>query len=62
MPKKATKVEQALIPDIFCVKCKSATENREGSAQFKTSKNGRKMVQTKCDVCETKKSRFLSKD
>ena len=41
----------------YCVKCSKNTENLN-SMIFKT-KNGRLIMQSKCPVCGTKKSRFV---
>ena len=41
----------------YCVKCRKITENLI-SKIFKT-KNDRLIMQSKCPVCETKKSRFV---
>ena len=41
----------------YCVKCRKNTENLN-SKIFKT-KNGRLIMQSKCPVCEIKKSRFV---
>ena len=41
----------------YCVKCCKNTENLN-SMIFKT-KNGRLIMQSKCPVCGTKKSRFV---
>ena len=42
---------------IYCVKCRKITENLI-SKIFKT-KNDRLIMQSKCPVCEIKKSRFV---
>ena len=41
----------------YCVKCKKDTENID-SKMFRT-KNNRLIMQSKCPVCEIKKSRFV---
>ena len=41
----------------YCVKCRKNTENLN-SKIFKT-KNNRLIMQSKCPVCRTKKSRFV---
>ena len=41
----------------YCVKCKKDTENI-GPKMFRT-KNNRLIMQSKCSVCEIKKSRFV---
>ena len=41
----------------YCVKCKKDTKSLN-SKIFKT-KNNRLMIQSKCPVCEIKKSRFV---
>ena len=41
----------------YCVKCKKDTENID-SKMFGT-KNNRLIMQSKCPVCEIKKSRFV---
>ena len=41
----------------YCVKCKKDTENIDPKI-FKT-KNNRLIMQSKCSVCENKKSRFV---
>ena len=58
MPKanKATKIEETLTPSIYCVKCKSKTENADGTAKFTTSVNGRNMIKVNCAECGTKKA------
>ena len=42
----------------YCLKCKKNTGNTD-SKMFKT-KNNRLLMQSKCSVCETKKSRFIT--
>ena len=42
-----------------CLKCKTNTDNID-LKMFKT-KNNRLLMQSKCNVCETKKSRFVKK-
>lgn len=54
MPKKV----KSSIPDIYCVKCKKKTGNK-GEVATITTKNGRKMLQTKCAICGTKKCQFV---
>ena len=44
---------------IYCLKCKANTDNIDPK-MFKT-KNNRLLMQSKCSVCETKKSRFVKK-
>ena len=41
----------------YCLKCKTNTDNIDPK-MFKT-KNNRLIMQSKCSVCGTKKSRFL---
>ena len=41
----------------YCVKCRKNTENLN-SKLFKT-KNNRLIIQSKCPVCQIKKSRFV---
>ena len=41
----------------YCVKCKKDTENIDPKI-FKTE-NNRLIMQSKCSVCKTKKSRFV---
>ena len=43
----------------YCLKCKKNTGNTD-SKMFKT-KNNRLLMQSKCSVCGTKKSRFVKK-
>ena len=43
---------------IYCLKCKKFTEN--GPLETHVTKNGRAMVKSKCEVCGTKKNRFVS--
>ena len=43
----------------YCLKCKTSTSNIDPK-MFKT-KNNRLLMQSKCSVCETKKSRFKKK-
>ena len=45
--------------NIYCAKCKKDTENI-GPKMFRT-KNNRIIMQSKCTLCGTKKSRFLKK-
>ena len=45
--------------DTYSLKCKKNTGNT-GSKIFKT-KNNRLLMQSKCSVCGTKKSRFVKK-
>ena len=42
---------------IYCVKCKKDTENID--AKMVRTKNNRLIMQSKCPVCEIKKSRFV---
>ena len=44
----------------YCLKCKKNTGNTD-SKMFKT-KNNRLLMQSKCSVCGTKKSRFVKKE
>ena len=41
----------------YCLKCKKETSNIDPK-MFKT-KNNRLLMQSKCSVCKTKKSRFV---
>ena len=41
----------------YCVKCRKDTENID--PQIVRAKNNRLLMQSKCSVCEIKKSRFL---
>ena len=41
----------------YCLKCKTNTDNIDPK-MFRT-KNNRLLMQSKCSVCETKKSRFV---
>ena len=43
----------------YCLKCKANTDNIDPKI-FKT-KNNRLLMQSKCNVCGTKKSRFIKK-
>ena len=43
----------------YCLKCKTNTDNID-LKMFKT-KNNRLLMQSKCSVCGTKKSRFVKK-
>ena len=43
----------------YCLKCKKDTANTDPK-MFKT-KNNRLLMQSKCSVCGTKKSRFVKK-
>ena len=43
----------------YCLNCKTNTSNIDPK-MFKT-KNNRLLIQSKCSVCETKKSRFVKK-
>ena len=43
----------------YCLKCKKDPDNIDPK-MFKT-KNNRLLMQSKCSVCETKKSRFVKK-
>ena len=43
----------------YCLKCKKETGHTD-SKMFKT-KNKRFLMQSKCSVCKTKKSRFIKK-
>ena len=43
----------------YCLKCKTNTDNIDPK-MFKT-KNNRLLMQSKCSVCGTKKSRFVKK-
>ena len=43
----------------YCLKCKTNTDNID-LKMFKT-KNNRLIMQSKCSVCGTKKSRFVKK-
>ena len=43
----------------YCLKCKTNTDNIDPK-MFRT-KNNRLLMQSKCSVCETKKSRFVKK-
>ena len=42
----------------YCVKCRKDTENIDPK-MFRT-KNNRLVIQSKCSVCEIKKSRFVN--
>ena len=42
----------------YCVKCRKDTENID--PKIVRTKNNRLVMQSKCSVCETKKSRFAS--
>ena len=44
----------------YCLKCKKDTHNIHPK-MVKTKKNNRLLMQSKCSVCETKKSRFVKK-
>ena len=44
----------------YCLKCKKHTDNIDPK-MFKT-KNNRLLMQSKCSVCGTKKSRFIKKE
>ena len=41
----------------YCVKCRNDTENID--PEIVRTKNNRLVVQSKCSVCEIKKSRFI---
>ena len=43
----------------YCLKCKTYTSNIDPKV-FKT-KNNRLLMQSKCSICRTKKSRFVEK-
>ena len=43
----------------YCLKCKKDTHNIH--PKMVKTKNNRLLMQSKCSVCETKKSRFLKK-
>ncbi len=44
---------------MYCVKCKMETKSKPGSEHIVTTKNGRNLLKTKCNVCGTTKNRFL---
>ena len=44
----------------YCVSCRKNTRNKNAKV-FKT-KNGRLMMKSICNICENKKSRFVSKN
>ena len=43
----------------YCLKCKKDTSNID--PKMVKTKNNRLLMQSKCSVCETKKSRFVKK-
>ena len=43
----------------YCVKCKKGTENID--PKMVRTKNNRLVMQSKCSVCQIKKSRFVKK-
>ena len=45
----------------YCVKQKKQTESVPGSERIVTTKNGRKMMKSKCAECGAKKTRFMKK-
>lgn len=44
--------------DMYCVKCKRKTNTNNISNNV--SKNGKNMLQGTCDICGTKKTKFVS--
>ena len=44
----------------YCLKCKSKQPIKD--VEIKTSKNNRKMLSGKCNICDTKVCRFIKKD
>ena len=42
---------------IYCVKCRSFTENK-GKIKHKVTSNGKKYVIVKCAICGKEKSKF----
>ena len=59
MPKKEAPSVVAY-DDIFCVKCKQHTPNSE-MGSVKTTSNDRRVYETTCADCNTKKMRFVKK-
>ena len=43
----------------YCLKCRKNTESK--NPKLARTKNGRKMVLSKCEVCDGKKSKFIKK-
>ena len=43
----------------YCLKCRKNTESK--NPKLARTKNGRKMVLSKCEVCDSKKSKFIKK-
>ena len=41
----------------YCLKCKENTNNID--AKMVETKNGRLILSSKCDVCDSRKSRFM---
>ena len=44
---------------LYCLECKTNTSNID--PKMVETKNNRLLMQSKCSVCETKKSRFVKK-
>ena len=42
----------------YCLKCRKNTKNID--AKMIRTKNGRVILSSKCDVCSSKKSRFMN--
>jgi hypothetical protein len=60
MPKKLGTFALVDYDNIFCVKCKSKTDNDE-TGLIKTTSNDRRVFETHCADCGTKKMRFVKK-
>ena len=43
--------------DTYCLKCKKSTSNID--PKMVKTKNNRLLMQSKCSICKTKKSRFV---
>ena len=41
----------------YCLKCRKYTENKD--PQVSSTSNGKLMILWKCDICNSKKSRFI---
>lgn len=58
MPKKLV---AEVYDDIYCVKCKRPTPNDE-TMNVSRTRNNRRIFETHCNECGTKKTRFIKSD
>ena len=55
---KDTTCRQLIKMKSYCLKCRKDTENI--NPRVSNTSNGRKMILSKCTICGSKKSRFIS--